>query len=102
IMEQSSYTFKEILSKDKIKSHTIKNSNKLVEKPNSTYKILSSKTGYIDEAGSNLIMLIESKKDKKQYVVITLGNSDYAKRFVEPDKIAQWISTQKLNLASTK
>ena len=102
IMEQSRYTLKELLSKDKIKSHTIKNSNKLVEKPNSTYKILSSKTGYIDEAGSNLIMLIESKKDKKQYVVITLGNPDYAKRFVEPDKIAQWISTQKLNLASTK
>lgn len=102
IMEQSSYTFKEILSKDKVKTHTIKNSNKLVEKNNSAYKILSSKTGYIEEAGSNLIMLIESKKDKKQYVIITLGNPDYANRFVEPDKIAQWISTQKLNLASTK
>lgn len=102
MMEQSVYTFKEILSKDKIKTHTIKNSNKLVQKTNSDYKILSSKTGYIDEAGSNLIMLIESKKDKKQYVVVTLGNPDYANRFVEADKIAQWISTQKLNLASTK
>lgn len=102
MMEQTSYTFKEILSKDKVKTHTIKNSNKLVQKTKNDYKILSSKTGYIDEAGSNLIMLIESKKDKKQYVVITLGNPDYANRFVEPDKIAQWISTQKLNLASTK
>lgn len=102
IMEQSSYTFKELLSKDKTKSHTIKNSNKLTAKDNSSYKILSSKTGYIDEAGSNLIMLIESKKDKKQYVIITLGNPDYANRFIEPDKIAQWITTTKLNLATTK
>ena len=102
IMEQSSYTFKEVLSKDKIKSHTIKNSNKLVEKPSGDYKILSSKTGYTVEAGSNLIMLIESKRDKKQYVIVTMGNPDYTNRFVEPDKIAKWISTQKLNLASVK
>ena len=102
IMEQSSYTFKEVLSKDNIKTHTIKNSNKLVEKTGRDYKILSSKTGYTVEAGSNLIMLIESKKDKKQYVVVTMGNPDYTNRFVEPDKIAQWIATQKLNLASIK
>lgn len=102
MMEQTSYTFKEILSKDKVKSHTIKNSNKLVEKPSNDYKILSSKTGYTVEAGSNLIMLIESKKDKKQYIIVTMGNPDYTNRFVEPDKIAKWISTQKLNLASVK
>jgi len=97
-----SYTFKEVLNRDKVAKHTVKNSNKLVEKANANYKILSSKTGYTEEAGSNLIMLIESKKDKKQYVVITMGNPDYKNRFVEPDKISQWIATQKLNLASIK
>ena len=102
IMQQSSYTFKEVLNRDKVAKHTVKNSNKLVEKANANYKILSSKTGYTEEAGSNLIMLIESKKDKKQYVVITMGNPDYKNRFVEPDKISQWIATQKLNLASIK
>jgi len=91
----SSYTFNEVLSKDKTKNHVIKNTNKLVEKTGKNYKILASKTGYTEEAGSNLIMLIEGIKDKKQYVIITLGDPDYANRFVEPDKIAEWLLKQK-------
>lgn len=96
------YTFKEILSKDKVKSHTIKNTNKLVEKAGKNYKILASKTGYIDEAGSNLVMLIEANNTKKQYVVITLGNPDYKNRFVEPNKLAEWISSPKTILVSNQ
>ncbi len=99
-VEQTSYNFTEVLSKDKIKSHTIKNTNKLVEKAGKNYKILASKTGYTVEAGSNLIMLTQNNKDKKQYVIISLGNPDYAHRFDEPNKIAQWVASPKTILAS--
>ncbi len=101
-IELTSYTFKEILNKDKIKTHTIKNTNQLVTKKSTAYKVLASKTGYIDEAGSNLIMLTQNTKDKKTYVIITLGGTDYKNRFVEPDKIAQWIASPKTILASSQ
>ncbi len=95
----TSYTFKEILNKDKIKNHTIKNTNKLIEKTGKNYQIIASKTGYIEEAGSNLIMLFKNNKDKKQYVLITMGNPDYVNRFVEPNKVAEWIASTKTILA---
>ncbi|MFA6423953.1 MAG: serine hydrolase [Candidatus Magasanikbacteria bacterium] len=97
---QTSYTFKEVLNKDKISTHTIKNSNKLVEKAGKNYTIQASKTGYTVEAGSNLIMLFKNNKDKKQYVIITMGNPDYINRFVEPNKVAEWIASPKTILAT--
>lgn len=99
VIGQTSYVFKEVLNKDKTSSHTIKNTNKLVEKTGKNYQILASKTGYIDEAGSNLIMLFKNNKDNKQYVLITMGNPDYANRFVEPNKVAEWIASAKTILA---
>jgi D-alanyl-D-alanine carboxypeptidase len=70
---------------------SVENSNKLLlTNNNPDYKVLASKTGYTDEAGATLIQLIESTKDKKQYVVITMGNSDYQNRFNEPSRIASW------------
>lgn len=96
---KTSYTFKEVLSKDKIKTHTIKNTNKLVEKTGKNYQILASKTGYTEEAGSNLIMLFKNNKDKKQYVIITMGNPDYKNRFIEPNKVVEWIASSKTILA---
>lgn len=98
-VEKTTYTFKEILSKDKIKTHTIKNTNKLVEKTGKNYQILASKTGYTEEAGSNLIMLFKNNKDKKQYVIITMGNPDYKNRFIEPNKVVEWIASSKTTLA---
>ena len=96
---KTTYVFKEVLNKDKTPTHTIKNTNKLVEKAGKNYQILASKTGYIEEAGSNLIMLFKNNKDKKQYVLITMGNPDYANRFVEPNKVAEWIASAKTTLA---
>ncbi len=80
---------------------SIKNTNSLAFN-NSNYEIISSKTGYTEEAGAVLFLLIKSTSDNKKYVVITMGNSDYNNRFVEPDKIAKWISTQDLTIAGTK
>ena len=83
------------------RAYSINNTNSL-NFDNNNYKILASKTGYTDEAKSVLMMLIKSKKDNKDYMVITLGNPDYTNRLVEPDKIATWAATKasSLNIAS--
>lgn len=97
-LNKPSFTFKSTLQK-KTLAHTIKNTNQLLSTSNSDYKIIASKTGYTEEAGAVLIMLVESKKTKKQYVIITMGNEDYKNRFDEPGKIAVWISKNNITLA---
>jgi D-alanyl-D-alanine carboxypeptidase len=54
------------------------------------YNILASKTGYIDESDANLVMLVEDPKTKKQFVIVTLGDPNYPRRFEEPDQMAKW------------
>lgn len=97
---QMDYTFKEVLNKNKVSTHTLKNTNELLQKSNRNYRILASKTGYLEDSGSNMIMLIESKTTKKQYIIVTMGDPNYAKRFDEPHNIAQWISTGKVKIAN--
>jgi D-alanyl-D-alanine carboxypeptidase len=101
-LSQTDYTFKELVDKNKVAKHTITNTNQIIGLKNRNYRILAGKTGYIDEGGAVLIMLIESKKDKKQYIVTTMGNMDYKNRFEEPAKIAKWISAGNVELASKK
>jgi D-alanyl-D-alanine endopeptidase (penicillin-binding protein 7) len=87
ILGKSSFELKSTLNKKTI-SRTIQNTNQLISNPSDDYRIIASKTGYTDEAGATLIMLIESKKDKKEYVIITMGGTDYAHRFNEPNRIS--------------
>ncbi len=101
-LSRTEYSFRELVDKNGTAAHAFKNTNQLIKVPGRNYRILASKTGYTDEAGAILIMLVESRKTKKQYVIITLGNSDYPKRFEEPNKIAQWISTGKIKIADNK
>ena len=88
-MSDVTYSFKELLNKNNIKTHNLNNTNDLMQNSKKTYRILASKTGYTDEAGAVLAMLIESKSTKRQYIIITMGNSS-ANRFDEPNKLAQW------------
>jgi len=99
---QTSYSFKEVLNKNKIASHTLENTNQLIKKSGRNYRILASKTGYLEDSGSNMIMLVESRSTKKQFVVVTMGDADYKKRFDESHNLAQWISTGKVKIASDK
>ncbi|MFA5062056.1 MAG: serine hydrolase [Patescibacteria group bacterium] len=94
------YSFKELPSKAGAASHAIANTNQLFKVTNKNYKILASKTGYTDEAGAVMLMLVESTVTKKQYTVITLGNPNYSNRFTEPNNIAKWISTGKVKIAN--
>ncbi len=101
-LSRTNYSFRELVNKNKQSFHSFKNTNQLLERPNRNYRILASKTGYTDEAGAVLIMLIESRKTKKQYVVITMGNGDYKKRFDEPNNIASWIAKGDVKIASSQ
>lgn len=96
------YAFKEVLNKNKISSHSLKHTNQLIQTTGRNYRILASKTGYTEEAGAVLLMLIENRSNKKQYIVLTMGNSDYNNRFVEPNKIAEWILIKAKSLSTAK
>jgi len=90
IMALKDYEYNEVLDKDNKPHHFDSNSNKLVSKKGLSFTILASKTGYLDEAGSGLVMLVQRPKDKKKFVIITMGNPDYAKRFDDPQKLTEW------------
>ena len=96
------YSFKGTVGKSAAVSHQIQNTNSLVFNPNKTYFIRATKTGYTDEAKAVLVMLIESKKTKKQYVIVTMGNENYAKRFDEPHRLANWVIAGKAEIAGKK
>ncbi len=104
-LSSPSYTYTELKSRDKISTHSLKNTNQILTNiplRKRDYRILATKTGSADEAGGVMIMLVEAKKTKKQYVVVTLGNPNYKKSFEEPHKIAEWITTSNLTLSNKK
>jgi D-alanyl-D-alanine carboxypeptidase len=62
-----------------------------MEKTNLKFNIIASKTGYLDEAGAGLAMLIQRKSDQKKFIIITMGNPDYSHRFDDPEKLSNWV-----------
>lgn len=90
-MAMPSYTYKKVANvSGKKEQHYDDHSNHLMQKTNLQYNILGSKTGYLNEAGAGLVMLVERKTDGKKFVIITMGNPDYPNRFVEPNKLTEW------------
>lgn len=102
ILGKTEFTFKELITKNKTVTHTVKTTNQIISIPNRKYRVLASKTGYTDIAQSTLVMLIESRSTKKQYIIITLGNPDYAKRFEEPNRIANLTAAGTIKIANIK
>ncbi|OGH84692.1 MAG: hypothetical protein A2261_02420 [Candidatus Magasanikbacteria bacterium RIFOXYA2_FULL_44_8] len=98
-INRPAYTFKAIYD-PKIGRRKIVNTNLLYTNKKLPYDILASKTGYINEVGANLLMLVQDKKTKKQYVVITLAEKNYTKRFVEPDRLAKMLVSGQIKLAN--
>lgn len=94
ILGKTSYTVVSTLGKKKIE-HPLATTNQLSRTAHPAYTVLAGKTGYTEEAQANLALLIEVKKTKQQYIIISMGNPDTAKRFVEPDRLAQWAATFK-------
>ena len=84
------YEYEEVTDLDGKPRHSDDNSNRLVLQNNLPYTILASKTGYLYESGYGLAMVIERRTDGRQFIIITLGNPDYASRYSEPEKLANW------------
>ncbi len=89
-LRKTEYSYDEVLDLDGKPTHFDTNTNKLAGKTDLGFTILESKTGYLDEAGSNLIMVVQRPKDKKKFIILTMGNPDYRNRFVEPERLATW------------
>ncbi len=87
------YEYNELIDKDGKPRHYDYHSNELTSKSNLDFNIISSKTGYLNEAGAGLVMLVERKSDNKKFVIITMGNPDYYSRFDEPEKLVNWTLT---------
>ncbi len=102
VLGTTEYTFKELVSKNKTITHNIATTNKVITIPNRKYRVLASKTGYTTAAQATMVMLIESRTTKKQYIIVTLGNPDYAKRFEEPNRIANWVTSGDVKIANIK
>lgn len=96
-LAKAKFTFKELPGKAGAIKHTVTNSSQSMSTANKNYNILASKTGYTDESGAVTLMLIESKKPKKQYTVITMGEKNT--KTEEANKIAKWISTGSVKIA---
>ncbi len=91
IMGKKSYSYTKVLNVSGIRSdHWSNHSNALAKSDQDMYRVIASKTGYLYESGANLAMLVERLSDNKKFVVITLGNVDFANRFAEPNNIANW------------
>ncbi len=84
-----SYSYDEISSVDKQITHSDYNSNRLLLS-DLPYTIEATKTGFLNESGFNLAMLIRRPSDGAEFFVLTLGNPDYAKKYSEPDRLAKW------------
>lgn len=91
---KKSYSYDEVLDLDDKPKHFDNHSNWLVNAPELGFTIEASKTGYLDEAGSNLAMLVTRPSDGKQFVIITMGNPDYTNRFSAPKALTQWAFNQ--------
>ncbi len=90
VMSMKSYEYNELKDLDGKAHHYDYHTNELINKAGLNFKIISSKTGYLDEAGAGLTMLVERPSDGRKFVVITMGNADYDNRFSEPERFANW------------
>lgn len=96
---QSDYTINKTSQVKKTAKQTLRNSNGIigtVPLAKRSYRITTTKTSSPTDESASLIMLVENKRTKQRYVIITLGNPDAANPFATPHKIAEWVVTTKL------
>ncbi|PIT86661.1 MAG: hypothetical protein COU33_01835, partial [Candidatus Magasanikbacteria bacterium CG10_big_fil_rev_8_21_14_0_10_43_6] len=87
------YSYTEFKDLDGKPDHFDTHSNALTKRTDLPFRIIASKTGYLYESGANLAMLVERKRDGKQFIIITLGTVDHTQRFDPPKALATWAMT---------
>ena len=65
--------------------HTIKNTNKLLQ--DGQFSLQSSKTGYLVEAGYCLAMAAQNQSTKQNFIIVTLGSSNWSKSYATASQI---------------
>lgn len=94
-----SYNFTIQTAKGKSVRMNLKNTNQIITNiplSKRSYNIIATKTGIATENTGAIVVLIKTKKTKKQYVVVTLGAISAKKHFDEAHNIAEWISNNKV------
>ena len=84
------YSFK-LVNKDK--EFSVVNTNHLILK--NTYRIVGSKTGYLDEAGYCLMTRVRTS-DNKHIIIVLLGADSRKQTFDETEELIQYALIQKL------
>ncbi len=86
----TSYTYDEVVDLDGKPTHLDTHSNELTKRNNLPFTIIASKTGFLYEAGTCLMMVIERPTDGKRFIVLTMGNESYTNRFDAPTLLATY------------
>lgn len=76
----------DVFSDDKKIRHHLKNTNRLFGKINN---VAGGKTGYTEEAGECMILVVDSPQNNSYFTVIVLG-ADIGARFAETEKLVRW------------
>ncbi|OGH85049.1 MAG: hypothetical protein A2294_01505 [Candidatus Magasanikbacteria bacterium RIFOXYB2_FULL_38_10] len=85
VLDTTTYNFDVIGKTGKVVHHHIKHTNSLIGKTD--FSILSSKTGYLDEAKNCLAMVIQ--KNGRIYYVVTLGDPSRYRDFGNTEYLVQ-------------
>jgi D-alanyl-D-alanine endopeptidase (penicillin-binding protein 7) len=89
-LSEPTYSYTEVVNAGGVALHSDINSNRLFFSADEPYTIHGSKTGFLNEAGYNLAMLIERTRDNAQFVIITLGNPNYSQKYSETNRLTHW------------
>ena len=88
VISRPFYKFEETLNLDGKKEHGFFHTNKLLKKA-LPYRIVATKTGYTEEAGSCFATLTTSRAG--EFLIVSLGDDNYHDRFAEQKRLADWV-----------
>lgn len=89
-LSAQTYQYTEVRDMDKVPDHNKKNSNELTWRTDLPYQIVAGKTGYLNESGYNITMVVE-RADGTQFLIVAMGNPDYTNRNTETDRLVRWV-----------
>ncbi len=85
------YVYDELTSYDSRVTHRDTHTNKIALKADLPYEVIASKTGFLNEAGYGIAMLVRRNSDGRDFILITMGNPNYSSKFSETEKLALWV-----------